>query len=141
VRERRARLGGRKSDSEQRERRRWVQLTRHVDRVDAVAFEGATRLMEAIGEPTRAAAIEGLLAEGLTALLNRADLAPDLVKTVAGSASPSRDAIGSWPSDHLAAREKMQAGESVQAIEDLQSSTSPEADLVLPIAPPISTRR
>ena len=78
MRERRARLGGRKSDSEQRERRRWVQLTRHVDRVDAVAFEGATRLMEAIGEPTRAAAIEGLLAEGLTALLNRADLAPDL---------------------------------------------------------------
>lgn len=62
---------------------RKVRLARHVDRVDALAFEGAIRLMEAIGEPTRAAAIEGLLAEGLTTLLNRADLAPDLVNDIA----------------------------------------------------------
>jgi len=84
VRELRRRLGGREGDTCDDERRRWVQLTRHVERVDAVAFEGAIRLMDALGETTRSAAIEGLLAEGLTTLLNRAEQAPDLVSRIAG---------------------------------------------------------
>ncbi len=87
VRELRRRLGGHESDAcdaSNGERRRRVKLTRHVDRVDAVAFEGVIRLMEALGETTRSAAIEGLLAEGLTTLLNRAELAPDLVSRIAG---------------------------------------------------------
>lgn len=86
VRELRRRLGGQEGDTCDEDRRRWVQLTRHVDRLDAVAFEGAIRLMGALGETTRSAAIEGLLAEGLTTLLNRAELAPDLVSLIAGSA-------------------------------------------------------
>jgi len=88
VRELRRRLVGRQDDVldvSDDERRRWVQLTRHVDRVDAVAFEGVIRLMAALGETTRSAAVEGLLAEGLTTLLNRAELAPDLVSRIAGS--------------------------------------------------------
>jgi len=86
VRELRRRLGGREGDVADDERRRWIQLTRHVDRIDGVAFEGAIRLMEALGETTRSAAVEGLLAEGLTTLLNRSELAPDLVNRIAGSA-------------------------------------------------------
>ncbi len=87
VRELRRRLGGREGDvcdACSGERRRFVRLTRHVERLDAVAYEGAIRLMEALGETTRSAAIEGLLAEGLTTLLNRAELAPDLVSRIAG---------------------------------------------------------
>jgi len=86
VRELRRRLGGREGDACDDERGRFVQLTRHVDRIDAVAFEGVIRLMEALGETTRSAAIEGLLAEGLTTLLNRVELAPDLVNRIAGRA-------------------------------------------------------
>jgi hypothetical protein len=84
VRELRRRLGGHEGDGFDGERRRFVQLTRHVERLDAVALEGAIRLMEALGETTRSSAIEGLLAEGLTTLLNRAELAPDLVSRIAG---------------------------------------------------------
>jgi hypothetical protein len=84
VRELRVRLGGREGDACDDERRGFVQLTRHVERLDAVAFEGAIRLMEALGETTRSAAIEGLVAEGLTTLLNRAEVAPDLVNRIAG---------------------------------------------------------
>ena len=84
VRELRRRLGGRAGDLADDERLRWVQLTRHVERLDAVAFEGAIRLMQALGETTRSRAIEGLLAEGLTTLLNRAELPPDLLSRLAG---------------------------------------------------------
>ena len=87
VRDLRRRLGGREGDvcdACNGERRRFVRLTRHVERLDAVAFEGAIRLMEALGETTRSAAIEGLLAEGLATLLNTAELAPDLVSRIAG---------------------------------------------------------
>lgn len=106
VRELRRRLGGREreadpADDERPGWGRWVHLTRHVDRVDAVAFEGVIRLMEALGETTRSAAIEGLLAEGLTTLLNRAELAPDLVSRIAGAvpgdvgapSDPARDVV------------------------------------------------
>jgi hypothetical protein len=79
----RQRLGGCGHDT----RRTWVTLTRHIERVDAVAFEGAIRLMNALGEPTRSAAVEGLLAEGLTTLLCRSELAPDLVNRIADTAS------------------------------------------------------
>ncbi len=78
----RRRLGGCGDDA----RRTWVTLTRHVERLDAVAFEGAIRLMNALGEPTRSAAVEGLLAEGLTTLLCRSELAPDLVNRIADTA-------------------------------------------------------
>jgi hypothetical protein len=83
VRALRLRLGGHEDDT----RRTWVTLTRHIERVDAVAFEGAIRLMNALGEPTRSDAVEGLLAEGLTTLLCRSELAPDLVNRIADTAS------------------------------------------------------
>ncbi len=109
VRELRRRLACRKDDGpdvldvSDGERRRWVQLTRHVDRVDAVAFEGVIRLMEALGETTRSAAIEGLLAEGLSTLLNRSDLAPDLVNRIAGSAPGNVAALGDESQDMVTA--------------------------------------
>jgi len=87
----RQRLGGCGDDT----RRTWVTLTRHVERVDAVAFEGAIKLMNALGEPTRSAAVEGLLAEGLTTLLCRSELAPDLVNRIADTASVTVAAVAS----------------------------------------------
>ena len=59
-----------------------------------MAFEGAIRLMNALGEPTRSAAVEGLLAEGLTTLLNRSELAPDLVNRIANTAPGTVSAAG-----------------------------------------------
>ncbi len=91
----RRRLGGCGDDT----RRATVQLTRHIDRVDAVAFEGAIRLMDALGETTRSAAVEGLLAEGLTTLLNRAELAPDMVSRIADTAPGTIDAAAAAPED------------------------------------------
>jgi hypothetical protein len=95
VHELRRRLGGGGDDT----RRTWVQLTRHLERVDAVAFEGAIRLMNALGEPTRSAAVEGLLAEGLTTLLDRAELAPDLANRIAATAPGTAAAPGDEVAD------------------------------------------
>lgn len=49
-----------------------------------MAFEGAILLLNALGESTRTAAVEGMLAEGLVTLLNRAELDAALVARVAG---------------------------------------------------------
>jgi hypothetical protein len=82
VRQLRA-LGGETGDDEVRLPR--VQLTRHVDRVDATAFEGAILMLQALGATSRTDAIEGLLAEGLSTLLNGAtEPSPDLVARFAG---------------------------------------------------------
>ncbi|HRE89335.1 MAG TPA: HNH endonuclease [Myxococcota bacterium] len=62
----------------------WATITRRVERVDALAFEGAILLMKALGEATRTAAVEGMLAEGLVTLLNRAELDASLVARIAG---------------------------------------------------------
>ena len=76
-------LGGVPGDDEGRRPR--VQLTRHVDRVDATAFEGAILMLQALGATSRTDAIEGLLAEGLSTLLNGAtEPSPDLVARLAG---------------------------------------------------------
>ena len=80
VRALRAVLG----DQEHSNPTEWVTLTRRVERVDAVGFEGAIRLMNALGETTRTAAIEGVLAEALSTLMNRSDLDPALVARIAG---------------------------------------------------------
>lgn len=80
VRALRASLGG----AEDERRAAWTTLTRRVERVDAVAFEGAILLMNALGESTRTAAVEGMLAEGLMTLLNRAELDGSLVARIAG---------------------------------------------------------
>jgi len=96
VRELRVRLGNAEVAKAGDEPRRWVQLTRHVDRVDAVAFEGVICLLGALGETARSAAIEGLLAEGLTTLLNRTELAVDLVNRV-GEPSPTDPVAGRSP--------------------------------------------
>ncbi len=62
-----------------------VHITRHVDRVEATAFEGAILMMQALGATSRTDAIEGLLAEGLSTLLNAAtEPSPDLVARLAG---------------------------------------------------------
>ncbi len=128
VRELRRRLGGREGfasnasdasdgcDASNGERRRWVQLTRHVDRIDAVGFEGVIRLMGALGETTRSAAVEGLLAEGLTTLLNRAELAPDLVNRLAGSALGG-DTGGAAP-DIATAEPDTDIGPAVHSLDD-----------------------
>lgn len=80
VRALRAELGG----AEDERRVAWTTLTRRVERVDAVAFEGAVLLLNALGESTRTAAVEGMLAEGLVTLLNRAELDASLVARIAG---------------------------------------------------------
>ena len=62
-----------------------VQLTRHVDRVEATAFEGAILMLQSLGATSRTDAIEGLLAEGLSTLLNGSTQpSPDLVARLAG---------------------------------------------------------
>lgn len=103
IRALRGHLGasGAAGDEADRTRCRWVQLTRHVDRVDAVAFEGAVRLMNALGASSRTEAIEGLLAEAMTMLINRGlvgatDLI-DLVDRIGGSWPPVRPEPSSSP--------------------------------------------
>jgi len=124
VRELRRRLGGHESDACDDERRRSVQLTRHVDRIDAVAFEGVIRLMEALGETTRSTAIEGLLAEGLTTLLNRAEVAPDFVSRIAGWAPGEVTAASAAVTDIATAESDTDIGlASEQSFE--QSSEQP----------------
>lgn len=100
VRELRGYLGGSgpAADEADGTRCRWVQLTRHVDRVDAVAFEGAVRLMNALGASSRTEAIEGLLAEAMTTLINRGLVgANDLIDRIGGSWPPVRPEPSSSP--------------------------------------------
>ena len=86
VRELRARLGE-AAEPIQRPR---VQITRTVDRIDALGFEGAIRLAQALGAISRTDAVEGLLAEALTTLLaTHTDIGPTLAAVL--SAGPTWD--------------------------------------------------
>jgi len=81
VRELRAQLG----DAPEPDRRPTVQITRTVDRLDALAFEGAIRLAQALGAASRTDAVEGLLAEAMTTLFaTDTDIGPALATTLAG---------------------------------------------------------
>ncbi len=137
VRELRRRLGGSEGDFADDERRRWVLLTRHVDRVDAVAFEGVIRLMEAMGETSRSAAIEGLLAEGLTTLLNRAELAPDFVNRIAGLPPGT----GGAPSDATPGLAPHALSWSARAYHIAACRTAPRLNEWNPLMPPLPSVR
>ncbi len=87
VRELRARLG----EAPEPTRRPREQITRTVDRIDALGFEGVIRLAQALGAISRTDAVEGLLAEALTTLLaTHTDIGPALAAVLWRPGSP-------WP--------------------------------------------
>ncbi len=84
VRELRARLG----EAPEPTRRPREQITRTLDRLDALGFEGVIRLAQALGAISRTDAVEGLLAEALTTLLaTHTDIGPTLAAVL--SAGPT----------------------------------------------------
>jgi hypothetical protein len=61
------------------------QITRTVDRLDALGFEGAIRLAQALGASSRTDSVEALLAEALTTLLaTHTDIGPTLAAVLSG---------------------------------------------------------